>query len=111
MEFRKIEASSRKLTLVISGDFDAVGSKSLLPHIDQVISKDKHKEVAIDFSQVSFLDSSGIGAIVYFYKRLIEIERAMILENVQGQPLKLINLLRIGKVIPINVKKPLECVN
>ena len=83
MELRKIEASNTILTLLISGDFDAHGSKEALPHIDQVLSEDRHKEIEVDFKHVSFLDSSGVGAIVYFYKRLIERDRAMRIENVR----------------------------
>ena len=109
MELRKIEASNTILTLLISGDFDAHGSKEALPHIDQVLSEDRHKEIEVDFKHVSFLDSSGVGAIVYFYKRLIERDRAMRIENVRGQPLAIINLLRIGKAIPINSRQGSEC--
>ena len=105
MELRKIEASEQTLTLLISGDFDASGSKEALPHIDQVIAEDIHKEIEIDFKHVSFLDSCGVGAIVYFYKRLTERERAMRIENAHGQPLEIINLLRINQAIPTNSGK------
>lgn len=108
MELRKVEANDTILTLLISGDFDASGSKEALPHIDQVLSEDGHKEIEVDFKHVSFLDSSGVGAIVYFYKRLIERDRAMRLENVRGQPLEIIKLLRIGKAIPINSRQSSE---
>lgn len=102
MELRKIEVSDQVLTLLISGDLDASGSKDVLPHIDKVIFDDSHNEIEIDLKHVNFLDSCGIGAIVYFYKRLVENERIMRIENAKGQPLELINLLRIGKAIPIN---------
>lgn len=105
MELRKIEASSQTLTLLISGDFDANGSKEILPHIDLVLSDDVHEEVEIDFKHVSFLDSCGVGAIVYFYKRLAERERAMRIKNAHGQPLEIISLLRIDQAIPTNSTK------
>ncbi|MGC9404021.1 STAS domain-containing protein [Vibrio genomosp. F10] len=102
MELRTIEASDTILTLEIMGNLDAEGSKDALPHIDQVITHDRHSEIELDFRNVAFLDSSGVGALVYLYKRLIERERFMRIENVTGQPLEIINLLRIGQAIPVN---------
>ena len=104
MELRKIELNNSTLTLEIFGDLDASGSRKVQPDIDDVISNDLHPEVEIDFSQVQFLDSSGVGAIVYLFKRLTERERNMRLENVTGQPLEIMNLLRIGHAIPVNSK-------
>ncbi|GAA5644693.1 STAS domain-containing protein [Vibrio proteolyticus] len=102
MELRKIEMNDTVLTLMINGNLDADGSRTVQPHIDEVITKHAHGEVEIDFSHVQFLDSSGVGALVYLYKRLIERERVMRLENVSGQPLEIINLLRIERAIPVN---------
>ncbi|MGY3569819.1 STAS domain-containing protein [Vibrio paucivorans] len=104
MEMRKIEASDTILTLVISGNLDADGSRDAQPHIDDVIARDQHNEIELDFREVDFLDSSGVGALVYLYKRLVERERNMRIENVRGQPLEIINLLRIGQAIPVNSK-------
>ncbi|MFC1233472.1 STAS domain-containing protein [Vibrio sp. DW001] len=105
MELRKIDASETLLTLQLSGDLDANGSKEALPHIDQVLSEDNHPEIEIDLKHVLFLDSSGVGAIVYMYKRLVERERNMRIENVHGQPLEIITLLRINQAISVNQKR------
>lgn len=102
MELRKIQASDNNITLFINGNLDADGSRFAQPHIDDVIAQDSAKDIEIDFSQVEFLDSSGVGAIVYLYKRLVERQRTMRIENVSGQPLEIINLLRINQAIPVN---------
>lgn len=106
MELRKIDLNTTTLTLSIFGDLDAAGSRDAQTDIDDVISNDGHQEIEVDFSQVQFLDSSGVGAIVYMFKRLTERERNMRLENVSGQPLEIMNLLRIGHAIPVNSKNP-----
>jgi len=106
MELRKNDLNTTTLTLSIYGDLDAAGSRDAQTDIDDVISNDGHPEVEVDFSQVEFLDSSGVGAIVYMFKRLTERERNMRLENVSGQPLEMMNLLRIGHAIPVNSKNP-----
>lgn len=102
MELRKIDANDTIVTLVINGNLDADGSRHAQPHIDEIIAEDSQRDIEIDFSQVQFLDSSGVGAIVYLYKRLVERQRNMRIENVSGQPLEIINLLRINQAIPVN---------
>ncbi|MGF1694176.1 STAS domain-containing protein [Vibrio kyushuensis] len=102
MELRTVEANETILTLEIVGNLDAEGSRDAQPHIDAVITDDLHSEIELDFSRVEFLDSSGVGALVYLYKRLVERERNMRIENVTGQPLEIINLLRISQAIPVN---------
>ncbi|GLT19911.1 anti-anti-sigma regulatory factor [Vibrio zhanjiangensis] len=101
MELRTIKTTSEMLTLEINGNLDADGSRFAQKHIDEIIA-DQHLEIEIDFRNVGFLDSSGVGALVYLYKRLVERERQMRIENVTGQPLEIINLLRIDKAIPVN---------
>ncbi len=104
MELRQIETTNHNVVLELSGNFDADGSQAALPHIDQLISNDKYQDVELDLKGVSFVDSSGVGAIVYLYKRLVEKQRNMHLENVRGQPLEIFELLRINKAIPVNAK-------
>lgn len=93
------------LTLLFSGNLDAEGSQKALPLLDKVISNPELQDVEVDLSNVTFLDSSGIGAIVYLYKRLVANNRRMRIENVTGQPLEIFTLLRIGHAIPINSRQ------
>lgn len=46
-------------------------------HLDQVLASPEIEQVDFDLSQVDYLDSSGIGLLVQFYK------------NTQGRPLLL----------------------
>ncbi len=101
MELHQFESETGTLVLSINGDMDAIGCRDIQPTIDQVLQQE-HQQVQIDLAQVAFLDSSGIGAIVYLYKRLIEKERTMEIKNAHGQPLELIKLLRIENAIPVN---------
>ncbi|YCO05180.1 STAS domain-containing protein [Vibrio sp. VNB-15] len=104
MELRKLEIDKHTLAIELFGDLDAKGCRQAQHHIDEIIHSDDHKEVEINLKHVQFLDSSGIGAIVYLYKRLVERERSMIIENVSGQPLEIMSLLRINHAIPVNSK-------
>ncbi|ELP5729484.1 STAS domain-containing protein [Vibrio vulnificus] len=105
MELCTLDINQHTLTLSITGNFDAHGSRQAQMHIDNLINNDDHNDIEVDLAGVEFLDSSGIGAIVYLYKRLIERDRSMRIENVRGQPLEIISLLRINHAIPVNSKQ------
>ncbi|MUK26931.1 STAS domain-containing protein [Aliivibrio fischeri] len=101
MELHQFESNTDILVLSVQGDMDAIGCRDIQPSIDSVIEQEHH-QIQIDLSHVAFLDSSGIGAIVYLYKRLIEKDRTMQIKNAHGQPLELLKLLRIENAIPVN---------
>ena len=71
------------------------------PRLEQITGTE-HSNVELDLSQVSFLDSSGIGAIVFLYNRLKAQERSLMIVGVQGQPQELMKLLRIDSAIPVS---------
>ncbi|EPE37411.1 anti-sigma F factor regulatory protein [Candidatus Photodesmus katoptron] len=102
MNIHKVEKSNTVLTLVIIGNLDTNNSRLAQACIDDILTKDTHNEIEVDFSKVKFLDSSGIGALVYLYKRLIERERNMYIKNATGQPLEFMKLLRINQAISIS---------
>ncbi|GAM59048.1 anti anti-sigma regulatory factor sypA [Vibrio ishigakensis] len=108
MELRKFETSHNCLTLSVIGDFDASNSKTMQQCIDDLLANDNHPQIEMDLNQVEFLDTSGIGAIVYLYKRLVESNRDMCIQNAHGQPLKMMELLRIGQAIPVNKEAQYE---
>ena len=56
-------------------------------------------DVLVDMSVVDELDSSGIGALVFLYKRLRMESRNLGLLGVNGNPNELLTMLRINKTI------------
>ena len=56
-------------------------------------------DVLVDMSAVDELDSSGIGALVFLYKRLKVENRKLGLLGVKGKPSELLSMLRINQTI------------
>ena len=56
-------------------------------------------DVLIDMSSVNELDSSGVGALVFLYKRLKNNNRNLGLIGVNGKPFELLTMLRINQTI------------
>ncbi|PCJ96212.1 MAG: anti-anti-sigma factor [Zetaproteobacteria bacterium] len=82
----------------ITGYFDAQ-TVSALEEDFQTLVKESKGRLIIDLSAVDFMDSSGIGSIVFLYKRLKAQNRELVLSGVNGQPARLIQSLRVDKTI------------
>jgi len=55
-------------TVRIEGELDAVTVLELRPFIDELVEK-KHPRIVIDLSGLRLIDSSGVGALVFLYKK------------------------------------------
>lgn len=88
------------LTIEITGDFDAEVTENTRSEFEDIAASWKGN-ITVDLSAVDFLDSSGIGAIVFLSKRLAERDRTISLSGVSGQPKQVIKMLRIDRSLPV----------
>ncbi len=84
--------------VAIEGEFDAKAVEDCRQDL-QNLAGSAEKGLVFDLSDVSFMDSSGIGALVFLFKRLSAQKRSMHLIGLTGQPARLVNLLRINQTI------------
>lgn len=87
-------------TISIHGAFDAVVAVEAKTIFENILAKTEGN-VVLDMGAVDFIDSSGVGAIVFLYKRLVMRQRGLTLTSLTGQPLELIVLLRLDRSIPV----------
>jgi anti-sigma B factor antagonist len=81
----------------ISQDMDAATMAALKGEFETLATSAKN--VRLDLADVEFIDSSGIGGIVFLFKRLRERSLNLSLVNVGGQPLRLMQELHLGFLI------------
>lgn len=84
---------------VIPSDFSGFTVDGFKDEFEKLVEADS-KSIVLDLSKTEFIDSSGIGAIVFLYKRIEKRNHKLTLLNVTGQPYKLMTLLRVDKTIP-----------
>jgi anti-anti-sigma factor len=77
----------------ITQDMDAASMAAMKPLFQELAECET--DVCLDLRSVDFIDSSGIGGIVFVFKRLREHSRRIALSNVHGQPLRLLQHLRL----------------
>lgn len=64
----KLEEKDFVLTVYLSGEIDHHHAKEIRQEIDARIENGHPKEVRLDFREVTFMDSSGIGLVMGRYK-------------------------------------------
>lgn len=84
--------------VVLENELDAMAVTELRPLFEKLSAHGGN--VLADISDVHFIDSSGIGALVFLYKRLITNGHHMALVCGPGQPHDLLEMLHIDRVIP-----------
>jgi len=77
----------------IDDDLDAAYVSRVRPHIDRLSQADE--DVILDFSKVEFVDSSGLGALVFLHKRLVSKGHKLRVVGLRGQPLQLFTNLHL----------------
>jgi anti-anti-sigma factor len=97
MQATYVEPSTVIITL--EGEFDALAVAEARPMLEGIVTNST-ANVVMEFSKVNFLDSSGVGCLVFLFKRLYASKRTLTLQGLRDQPQRLIQSLRIDKAIP-----------
>jgi anti-anti-sigma factor len=84
--------------LWLEGMLDVNSVRELEPLI-QTILAEKRRRVIIDCERLRMIDSKGVGALVGFYKRLRKQGGTLHLANVRGQPLQIVGLLKLDRML------------
>lgn len=80
----------------IDDDLDAAYVSRVRPLIERLA--DAKEDVILDFSKVEFVDSSGLGALVFLHKRLTAKGHKLKIVGLRGQPLQLFTNLHLVPV-------------
>ena len=96
------DKNSRKITASIYGDLDHHTAKYIRSGIDSAIHENNPKKLIIDFSNVTFMDSSGIGLVMGRYKIMNEISGEVLIANPPAyirKVMQLAGLHRLSRII------------
>lgn len=66
----KMECSENEVVAYLDGELDHHSIKNMREEIDQSIERLKPKELTLDFKNVTFMDSSGIGLVMGRYRAM-----------------------------------------
>jgi anti-sigma B factor antagonist len=84
--------------LRLEGALDALSTPATRAVLDTLVN-DRRSPVAIDMSALQSIDSSGVGAVVSLYKRVVAQGGKLSVRGLRGQPLAIFQLLRLDHVL------------
>lgn len=93
-----IEVSGELIIAYLFGEIDHHTAGDIREALDTKISLHRPKHLIIDFKNVSFMDSSGIGLVMGRYQALQSFHATLELRGVSAQTKKLFELAGIGSI-------------
>ena len=84
----QVISSGRELTLTFYGELDHHGARDTMLKTERAIEAAMPRKLTMDFSGVSFMDSSGIAVVMRAYRRMNGIGGKMELCRVPAQAKK-----------------------
>ncbi|MCZ8187666.1 STAS domain-containing protein [Rhabdaerophilum sp. SD176] len=83
--------------LRIQDDLDAGTMTTVRVLFEELAAAEE--DIALDVSNVSFIDSSGVGGLVFLYKRLNARGRRLEIAGLSGQPRQLLDHLKLTPIL------------
>ncbi len=96
----KIRKSAEIYIVDVNGDMDLYNSYKLKELIMKMLEK-KVRTFIINLEQVDYIDSSGIGALIYICSTIKKMNLKLSITNVHGSVKKVIELTKLMGYFPI----------
>ncbi len=94
----RTETDGKTVTAYIIGEIDHHNAPSLRKAIDEEIEKSSADNLILDFSDVSFMDSSGIGLVMGRYRLIKSYGGNVTIQNPPATIKKVMRLSGIDKI-------------
>ena len=101
----KIVATQQKMTAYLDGEIDHHNAAFIRDEIDNAIMASKPEVLKIDFDNVTFMDSSGIGLVMGRYRTLSMYGGKLIVSNLSPQFYRIMKLSGLEKIATINKRE------
>ena len=100
----KYNGENRVLTVKMTEEIDHHFAEKIRNNVDFEIQRHMPKEVILDFDEVRFMDSAGIGLIIGRYKTASVYGCKINMINVEHNVKKVLDMAGVSKLLPINEK-------
>ena len=101
----RMNVSENMLTAYLDGEIDHHSVKPVREEIDSTIDRLQPKALALDFSGVTFMDSSGIGLVMGRYRKIAPYNAQLYVFNPPPSIAKVMRLSGIDKIAKIENSK------
>jgi stage II sporulation protein AA (anti-sigma F factor antagonist) len=97
----QIYISEETVTACLSGEIDHHGAKPIREEIDEITQRLAPTELVLDFREVGFMDSSGIGLVMGRYQLMQELGGELRVTNLSSHIKKVMKLAGLDRLAVI----------
>jgi stage II sporulation protein AA (anti-sigma F factor antagonist) len=101
----EIITEGKTVTAYLKGEIDHHNAIGLRQKIDEAVSNRQPDILALDFSAVSFMDSSGIGLVMGRYRLIENSNCRLFVTNLSKHAYKIMQLSGLGKIATLQKRK------
>ena len=101
----KIISTQQRVTAFLEGEIDHHTATSLRMEIDEAVQANKPKTLKLDFGDVTFMDSSGIGLVMGRYRTLQPFGGKLVVSNLSPQVYRIMQLAGLEKIAKITKRE------
>ena len=94
-----------RLTVFLSGELDHHEARKALYTVNALLDEYLPRDCALDLAGLSFMDSSGIALIIRVSRRMRDLGGRTWMENLCGQPQRVIDASGIERLVPIAISR------
>ena len=97
-----INVTGEVVTAYLSGELDHHTAKEMREKIDSAVELNMPSMLVLDFKDISFMDSSGIGLVMGRYRNLIKTGAELHITNAPPAIYKMLKLAGIEKLAKVS---------
>ena len=99
-----VDKNAKTKTFVLEGELDVHNVKNLKSAVSESLENEAGWTYILDMSEVTYLDSSGLGMLVYLKKEITHEYGNLKINNIQSQVFNVFKLTRLDEFFDISTK-------
>lgn len=101
----RIISTQQRVTAFLEGEIDHHTASSLRMEIDDAIQRNKPKTLKLDFADVTFMDSSGIGLVMGRFRTVQPFGGKLVVSNLSPQIYKIMQMAGLEKIVKLSKRE------
>ena len=95
----KIYNDGKRITAALFGDIDHHSAREFRMELDDVIARSRPELLVLDFENVGFMDSSGVGLVLGRLRAVNAAGGELLIKNARGEIAQMIKLSGLSSLI------------
>ena len=97
----QVKSADRNLLLELGGELDHHGARTALREMEEALDAALPRKLVLDFSGVTFMDSSGIAVILRARQKMQLLDGSLLVRGVSPQARRVLDAAGVSRLVTI----------